>query len=286
MTQITISLSGAKGYEFMDFGLPYPNRIFHANRDTVYITWLIEGYFHTKTNREYLNDIISRLLISFREYNPSRIVFKQRNLQNNIEHSLKEFAGLDSIRKIKFIPQRASSFEDHTFWAIKLYAEDCIRRNGFLIKEDLTDWAIEQFEEKELSTIRAKARSIYDWYEERNFQLSKNTKYTKEEYREIRRDRFYNIAKSRALNTKRKIEAQVKRYFKMILLNIQNISKLSKILKVSRNTVYKYLYIIKHIIKCQMISISKNKKYSHVIVKNDIYTPQHRIINKSLEDYG
>ena len=70
-------------------------------------------------------------------------------------------------------------FEDFIFWAIKLYAEDMIRNYGQISYGIFEDWALTQFEDKERSTIRAKCRNIYAWYEARNWELPETKKHRK-----------------------------------------------------------------------------------------------------------
>ena len=248
MFQLTFKLENAEGYEFMDYNLPYPNRIFHTNDNSVYWTWLIDGYFHTKTNKEYLQDIVARFLITFKEYNPRRITFEQKKLQNKVVHKLAEFSGLESIRTKRYIPRRAEMFDDFTFWAIKLYVEDYIREFGSITQDYVVDWALENFPDKEPATIRSKARNVFRWYEERDFKLGKQNKYSKEEYRDIRISSMKEYARKRAEDKIKEIKRKVKKYKKILISYINNISKLSKILGVSRNTVYKYINDIRFLL--------------------------------------
>jgi len=282
--QLTFKLEKAKGYEFMDFNLPYPNRIFHSKEGFVYWTWLIEGFFGTKHNKKYLNDIIARFLITFSEYSPKRINYEQKILQNNTTHKLIEFSGLESVSVKRYIPNRADSFSDHVFWSIKLYAEDYIRKFGYIDMNYLIDWAKEQFQDKEQSTIKAKARNIYFWYEERDFKLKSNKIYSYSEYKDIRISKLKNYARSKSKSTLLKIRKLVKKY-KYIVNDIKdNILKLSKLLNVSRNTVYKYILEIKSLLvkignlKTKFInflelaysekSMNNNSKEFNIIMKN------------------
>jgi len=233
----------------MDFNLPYPNRIFHStNNKDVYWTWILEGYFHTKNNRQYLNDIIARFLITFKEYNPRRINYNQLNIQNYTEHKLAEFSGLDSISIQRFIPSRAESFADYVFWSIKLYAEDYIRKFGSIELEYLTEWAEEQFQDKEMSTIKAKAKNIYFWYEERDFKIKAKSKYSYLEYKEKRISRFKEYSKNKTKQTLAAINKVVRKYKYLIYKYKNNISKLAALFNLSRNTIYKYLKDIKYLL--------------------------------------
>jgi len=174
------------GDEWIEFNLPIPTIHKHINRG-YYIGWAIDGFFGTKNSQDFLNDIIARFLISFKEQGIERLSYKpsKKDLDNQSAriyakiYKLRAFSKqLNSLPTKKFTPTRADSFEDFTFWAIKLYAEDLIRATGFIVYESLENWALNQFlEHKERSTIRAKCRSVYYWYSDRDFQIPQKQKH-------------------------------------------------------------------------------------------------------------
>ena len=254
------------GDEWIDYGLPIPTIHKHINRG-YYIGWAIDGYFGTKKGQEFLNDIIARFLISFKEQGIERLPFKpsKKNLNDNTAriyakvYKLKEFSQqLDSLPTKKFTPTRADSFEDFTFWAIKLYAEDLIRATGFIVYESLESWALNQFlGHKERSTIRAKCRSVWKWYSDRDFELSN---YQEKKYETI--ELWYKESKmTRAENMKRVSKEKEEKNKRKILNLITglyaddykkksgawNISKIAKDLSIHRNTVAKHLASAKKI---------------------------------------
>lgn len=250
--ELSFKLNNAEGGEFLDYDLPYPNAVIHQNRNTVYLTWLIEGYFYTKTNQAYLNDIIARFLISFAEYKPERIAYKQKLLQNEQIHKLNAFKSLESIKTHKKIPTRADMFEDHTFWAIKLFAEDEIRQTGFIVYETLENFAMTNFlEHKEQSTIRAKCRSIWNWYNERDFELPErqvkkyeNNQKKYEGTKMTRQENMKKIAEKKVDTNRALVINATSGLMKDIYKKKSgkwNIAKLSKDLNLARNTIYKYL---------------------------------------------
>ncbi len=210
------------GTEWIDYKLPTPTIHKHINRG-YYIGWAIDGYFSTKKSQEFVNDIIARFLISFKEKDIKRLHFKPsiKDLNNNTVriyakiYKLKDFSKkLDSLPTKKLIPQRASSFDDFTFWAIKLYAEDMIRATGFIVYSQLEDWAMTQFlGHKEQSTIRAKCRSIWNWYEARNFDIS-----TKKTHRKLK-DYLEETMATRKEHIK-KVSAQKAEKNKRIVINL------------------------------------------------------------------
>ena len=74
-------------------------------------------------------------------------------------------------------PVRAESFKDFIFWAIKLYCEDLIRSQGLAVYSQLEEFALSNFlKRKDASTLKAKCRSIFNWYEGRDWELPKNTR--------------------------------------------------------------------------------------------------------------
>jgi hypothetical protein len=153
------------GTEWIDYKLPTPTIHKHINKG-YFIGWAIDGFFSTKKGQEFLNDIIARFLISFKEQDIERLPYKptKKDLDSDTAriyakvYKLKEFSKqLDSLPTKKYVPIRADMFDDFTFWAIKLYAEDMIRATGFIVYSQLEDWAMSQFlGRKERSTIRAK----------------------------------------------------------------------------------------------------------------------------------
>ena len=151
------------GVEWQDYNLPIPNYIEYI--DGGYrIGWHIDGYFATKKGIEYLNDVIGRVLVTFKDNSPYRLPYKP-DLQTADHYyplirKLSSLANLHSRPSRSRVPSRADSFADYAFWAIKLFTEDRIRDQGEGIPvpfSTIEDWAIVQFVEeqgKERSTIR------------------------------------------------------------------------------------------------------------------------------------
>lgn len=197
---IALDSSSATGAEFLGEKLPFPNaRVFYRGAGGIAWWWLIDGYFATSKNTEYLNDIIARFLLTFAAYKPHRVPYKPKTayIEHTQSYKLKEFSRkLNSIKKKIHIPQRASSYDDFAFWAIKFYAEDLIRQDGFIVYKSLESWALKQFVGKERSTIRAKCRSIWQWYADRDFKI-REKKYAnnKEKYKGTQVTRVENMRK-------------------------------------------------------------------------------------------
>ncbi len=168
------------GTEWLGEGLPTPSYLEHINRG-YFIAWHIDGYFGTQKGTEYLNDIIARVLITFNDLNPRRLEFKPKI--DAVSHyypkiyRLKDLQKLQSLSKKVHAPVRAESFQDFIFWAIKLYCEDLIRSQGLATYPQLEEFALSNFlERKDRSTLKAKCRSIFNWYEKRDWELPKNAR--------------------------------------------------------------------------------------------------------------
>jgi predicted HTH domain antitoxin len=247
------------GTEWIDYDLPIPTILKHINKG-YFVGWAINGYFGTAKGQKFLNDIIARFLISFKEYNIERLPFKpnKKILDDKTAqiykkiYKLKEFSKqLDSLPTKNFAPQRANMFEDFTFWAIKLYAEDMIRKTGFIVYQSLEDWAMSQFVyngHKERSTVRAKCRSVFNWYETRNFDIStKNTHKPLKEYLEetkmTRKEHITNINKKRAEEKKAKVIGAIQS-LKFLQEKI-SVRKVAEQAGISTKTAQKYLKELK-----------------------------------------
>lgn len=246
------------GAEFLDHDLPYPSYLKHygGKGESYAIGWLIEGFFGTKKGEEFLNDIIARFLLTFREEKAQRLPYKPDTKDNTAHilakaYKLRQFSTrLKSISKKKKIPQRAEMFQDLVFWAIKLFAEDLIRDYGFIPYQQLEDFALDNFLwKKDRSTLRAKCRNVWNYYEAKEWELPKEKKYSnnEEKYRGTRMTRTENITrvnKQRAEEKKRKILNTLTGMFAEDYKKKNgswNISKIAKDLGLSINTVKKYI---------------------------------------------
>jgi len=204
------------GTEWIDYDLPIPTILKHINNG-YFVGWAIDGYFATGKGKDFINDIIARFLLSFEDIERLSFKPKEKDFDSNTAHiyakvyKLQEFSKqLKSLPTKKHIPTRADSFEDFVFWAIKLYAEDLIRATGFIVYETLENWALRQFIDKERSTIRAKCRSIWNWYNERDFDISSKKTHRKlkdylEETMATRIEHIKKVSREKAEKNRRAI---------------------------------------------------------------------------------
>jgi len=252
-TWIYFYLAGS-GNEFLDYKLPFPNVLKHINSG-YYVGWQVNGYPGTQETREYFNDIIARFLITFKDYYPEKLNFKPKldkytHIDFKNSYELKQFQNLDSIETHKHIQKRAENVNtiDQTFWAIKYYTEELIREMGFVPYEILEEFAYRHFYHKEKSTLRAKCRSIWNWYNKRDWTIPQTNK-TKEELFMTRQER----AKKNAELKFNRAQASIVGLLQNNLLaptyikknGSYNVTQIAKDLKMSRTTVIKHLKILK-----------------------------------------
>jgi len=271
-------LAGGKGDEWIELYLPVPNVIIYPNsKNGVFIGYFIEGFFGTKNNRKFLQDIIKRFEKTFlklphigyieRIKHPP-IIDNQTtgHIQFNTIYSLKDFSrSLISLKKkiskkeeqienlkISKVLGEKKITDDALFDYMRFIAYDFVKTNG---KEALTREYLEEIgklgnevlgKTKEPSTIRAKAKSIYNWVMENykpgsgiyNWNYKRKTK-TEEELKMTRKENILQINQKRAEKAKAKVYKTIEK-LKEKQENI-GIKKVAKIANVSVNTARKYL---------------------------------------------
>ena len=276
-------LAGGKGDEFIDLYLPTPNLIIYPkNKNGVFIGYFIEGFFGTEKAKKFLKDIIKRFEKTFLKL--SHIGYIERikhppiidentncHLQLDVIYSLKDFSRiLDSLKE--YTSKKEEQIEnlriaeaigekkvtdDALFDYMRFIAYDFVKANG---KKALTREYLEQIGEignevlgktKEPSTIRAKAKSIYNWIIEKyepgngtnNWNYIRKTK-NNEELAMTRRERALSNSKKRYDEAHKKIISLATGMFADEYKKADgsyNINKLAKDTGYSRNTIYKHL---------------------------------------------
>jgi len=245
------------GTEWIDQGLPTPTYHEHINRGYM-IAYALDGYFGTTQGTQYLNDIIARFLITFRECKPTRISsssIAQRCSSSSSTHygtyfnkiyKLKELQALKSMSNKKLPRATADKFEDFTFWAIKFHCEDLIKEQGVVSAAQLIQFALDNFEGKENSTLKAKCRSVWNYYEQRDWTIPKP--YTKKDQGEVmatRLEHINQVNKNRVLKNQNKIKAVLDDIFLQDDIKFKNgkyrVGKIAELTNQNRKTVAKYL---------------------------------------------
>jgi len=229
-TKISITVQG-DGSEIFDYSLPYPiNYTRKGNRYT--IEYILNGYFSTKSSYEYLNDIIARFTLSM------RVLETNISSTEDIGIELSYFRGLKSIQRAKNY-EKVDIGSDNVFWSIKLYTESLIRASGGgnLIAYSLIEsFAFSRFIDrtKDRSTLRAKCRRIWNWYDAREWTIP-----TRKGKGMSRADGARIAHQKKAADTKAKIVGAIEA-LKFLQEKI-NIATVSRQAQVSRNTAKKYL---------------------------------------------
>lgn len=234
------------GVEWYDEGLPIPNYLEYANKG-YFVAWQVDGYFATQRAIDYLNDTIARVIVTLKEAQPQRLPWKPDT--KTADHYYPKIYKLQqissraqSISTKRHAPRRADSFSDYVFWAIKLWTEDTIREQGEglpVVYEALENWALSQFIDKERSTIRAKCRSVWNWYEKRNWTLVDERKFEM-----TRKERARSNAQAKAEKARKAVLNAVTGMFAEELKKKSgawHIGKISEASGVSRNIVAKYI---------------------------------------------
>ena len=133
---------------------------------------------------------------------------------------------------------------DQIFWAIKIYTEELIKEFGEGVQvpyELLQDFAFRNFfDRKDKSTLRAKCRNIWNWYNERDWTIPK-----RKEWKMTRSER----AKENAKLKKQRARAILLGFIQNNLLASEykkadgswNIKELSKATGLHRNTIRNHL---------------------------------------------
>jgi hypothetical protein len=236
-----------------EFGqiLPFPHKHYINNANTYY--WLLNGYFGTNKSIEYINDIKARFLLSYKDKIVNIDYFNNNDekLINPLE--LKSFQKLKSlaIKQIN-LSNRFDGTNDFVFWCLKIEAEEMILKYGLVQYDNLLDWGYLHFKDKigakalkDYSTLRAKCKSIVNYYIERDYKLD----------RYIRKCTNEELKMSRSENMKKQMEKikdnnykKVKHFLSGMFIEEYkkpngkwNYSKIGTSLKLSRKTIKKHI---------------------------------------------
>lgn len=229
-TKLTIEIQG-DGSEIFEYSLPQPTA-YERNGSKYTLEYVLNGYFNTVKSYTYLNDILARLTLSMK-------VLNTKITDTNLEGiELELFRGLKSITRGKNY-ERVDNGQDNIFWSIKLYLEALIKENGegeLVPYSIIENYAFNNFidRSKDKSTLRAKCRSIWNWYDEREWTIPtrKGQGMTKEEAARKAHEDLAAQTKSKVIGAIESLK------FLKEKINIANVSRQAK---VSRNTAKKYL---------------------------------------------
>ena len=201
-TKISIIIQG-DGSEIFDYSLPLPHN--YSRRGDIYtIEYTVNGFFHTNKSIAYLNDILARFTLSMQ-------VLETRVTSSEDEGiELSYFQGLKSVVRHKNY-EAIDKGLDNIFYAIKYYTEDLIRESGEgnLISYSLLEsFAFSRFIDraKDKSTLKAKCRRIWNWYDERGWTIpTRQRKLTDEELKMTRSENAKKVAAQKADKNYKKV---------------------------------------------------------------------------------
>ncbi len=153
--------------------MPPASSLWLLNKGLYVVRFEINGYFSTSKGVAYFNDATARFIETFgnEAVKPSFCPNSEPDYQSDTVLHLKDFtANLVSL-KSKIANKAPLNVEslDETFWCMKLWLERQLSQNRIPSIRELEAIGANYSPHKERSTIRAKARSIYRWYADRNF---------------------------------------------------------------------------------------------------------------------
>jgi len=243
-TLLTINIQG-DGSELLEY-LPHPHKYHRHSLQAYQLQYLLNGVFWTAKSSKYLNDMLLRLNISM---DIKSIEYKTVTSAGD-DYKLNLFQNLKSLTREVFIP-RANKHEDSVFWGLKLFMEHYVSKDGFVAYSTLFEYAHTHYHDhiKDHSTLKAKCRSIWNWYNERDWKTNKSSRTQKEYLEETkmsRQDHIRKVNEQRKSDTYKKIVNTITgmfgdEYRKESTSTGWNISKLAKELRLSRTTVTKYI---------------------------------------------
>ncbi len=234
------------GTEWIDADLPTPNW-FKKFKHSYLIGWLIDGYFKTSKNQAYLNDIVARMIFTLP-------VIEKLNYKPNNELQIDKIYKLKEFKSLKSLPSKFKGYEyaikpekghDRVFWAIKWKTEQIIEEQGEgrpVVFDLLHSWATTHFidDVKDKSTLKAKCRSVWEWYYDRDWTIP-----TRREFLMTRSEHIKQVHEKRREDSKRKILNLITGLYAANDYKTKtgkwNISKIAKELRMGRDTVRKYL---------------------------------------------
>jgi len=244
-------LVNGDGTEWIDADLPTPNW-FKKFEHSYLIGWQIDGYFATTRNQAYLNDIIARMIFTLP-------IAEKLNYKPNNELQIDKIYKLKEFKSLKSLPSKFKGYEyaikpekghDRVFWAIKWKTEQIIEEQGEgrpVVFDLLHSWATTHFVDdvKDKSTLKAKCRSVWEWYYDRDWTIPERRKSEMS-----RSEHMKKVNEKRKEENRRKVANLITGIFAddyKTKSGRWNIAKIAKELGMGRDTVRKYLKELEYI---------------------------------------
>ena len=225
------------GTELTDHNLPAPDYYQRSNEAFYAVAWLISGYFGTGKGLAYLNDMIARLALTL----PIRERIEDAPPVPGVPKRL------EVLQNAVSLPQRVQRYaqdrghHDRVFWAIKIQAEAFIKAaGGWFPYEALETWAFGVFvvpvDVKDRSTLKAKCRSVWHWYEQRDWETGRAKGGTMS-----REDNIKRVNEQRKLDAKQAVLDAAQGLTVRLKNGSINVTAVAEQAGVSRPTARKYL---------------------------------------------
>ena len=244
-TLLKLSIMG-DGAELFDYSLPLPDAYKRVSEQRYAIEYVIDGVFWTKQSAKFLNDILLRFNLSMQiERIDVSIVAKKKDTI-----TLKEFSSSSNLKSLSrtTFQVRAHKYEDSVFWGLKLFVEHYIKESDFIAYDTLFNYAYTHYYDyvKDYSTLKAKCRSIWNWYYDRDFKSDTYIrKCTDEELKMSRKDHIKRVHINRVNATYKRVVNAITGLFSEEKYKKKNgnwhISNIAKDLNIHRETVSKYI---------------------------------------------
>lgn len=184
----------------------------HRCLDFMIYKLILDGYGSTDKSKNYLQDIITRLAqLDLKREVIAKIDYKDIYC-DKYDVKFSDFGNLPSIQQKKpFFDSRKATDYDPYFWYMKHYIEYLIKlrvAHPLSYQNLMLDEALKRFPSKDFSTLKAKAKSIFAWYERRNFECYETytRKFTDEELTMTRSENMKRVKTNQKSDTRNKIK--------------------------------------------------------------------------------
>ena len=175
---------------------------------------VVDGFGGTKRAKRFETDILLRFqILNDNIFSDIETKFTSEPSSYNLKELSKRLPSLPSYDKdfIARVLDNPKKYEDLCFWAMKAQMELLIKQGYTQSYNTLLEWALEQFSSKEFSTLKAKAKSIFNWYHARSFKTfgAYERKTTDEEYQMTRSENMKRVKTLQKATTQAKIKALI-----------------------------------------------------------------------------
>ena len=175
---------------------------------------VVDGFGGTKRAKRFETDILLRFQILNDDiFSDIETKFTSEPSSYNLKELSRVLPSLPRYNKDfnARVLDNPKKYEDLYFWAMKAQMELLIKQGYTQSYNTLLNWAFEKFPNKEYSTLKAKAKSIFNWYWDRGFKVYEayERKTTDEEYQMTRSENMKRVKTLQKATTQAKIKALI-----------------------------------------------------------------------------